>query len=463
MPASASWMRPDQTALFTDLYQLTMLQAYVREGMHEEAVFDLFVRRLKHRNYLLACGLDTVLEFLETLRFSDEALGYLASLDLFRPDFLDFLADFRFTGSVYALREGTPFFPDEPVLEVVAPIGQAQLVETFLLNQITFQTGIASKASRVVHAAQGRPVADFGMRRMHGVDAPLKAARAYYIAGIASTSNLLAGHLYGLKVTGTMAHSYIEAHDHEADAFRAFAELYPGTTLLVDTYDTLDGVRRVVDLVRTHGLRVGAIRLDSGDLDTLARQARQILDEAGLADVRIFASGSLDEHRIARLLAQGIPIDAFGVGTRMGTMADAPYLDTAYKLSAYAGTPRMKLSAQKSNLPGRKQVYRLRDASGLAVQDVIATADEAHEGEPLLECVMRDGVRTEAGRRSLDEARAHAQDELQRLPERLRALDPADPPYPVVLSEALQARLDQTRHRLENGAGPANEAVNAPR
>ena len=449
MPTDA-WMRADQSALFTDLYQLTMLQAYVREGMQEEAVFDLFIRRQRERAYFLACGLETVLAYLESVRFTSDAIDYLKTLGLFADDFLEYLAHVRFTGSVYAVREGTPVFAGEPLLQVVAPIGEAQLVETFLLNQITFQTGIASKASRVVHAAQGRPVADFGMRRMHGADAPLKAVRAYHIAGVASTSNVLAGQLYGMPVTGTMAHSYIEAHASEAEAFRAFASLYPGTTLLVDTYDTVDGVRRLIDLVTNDGLQVGAIRLDSGDLADLARQARRLLDAAGLDDVKIFASGSLDEHAIADLLASEAPIDAFGVGTRMGTMADQPYLDSAYKLSAYAGEGRMKLSTNKSNLPGRKQLYR-HYADGLATHDVLAAADEPADGEPLLELVMQDGRRTDAGRRTLDEARTHAESSLKRLPEQLHALDAVEP-YRVVVSKRLQTEAERLRAALADGS-----------
>jgi len=443
------------TPLFTDLYQLTMLQAYFREDMTAPAVFDLFVRRLGARNYLLACGLDTVLSFLEDLRFTDEEIDYLAEQDAFEDDFLEHLAGFRFTGDVYALAEGTPVFADEPILEVVAPIGEAQLVETYLLNQITFQTGLASKAARVVHAARRdgthRAVADFGMRRMHGTDAAMKAARACHIAGVDSTSNVLAGQTYGLPITGTMAHSYVEAHDAEVEAFEAFAQLYPETTLLVDTYDTLDGVRKVVDLAAQWGdaFRVQAIRLDSGDLAALAHRSRQLLDETGLDDVKIFVSSSLDEHKITDLLDRGAPIDGFGVGTRMGTMADQPYLDSAYKLAGYAGKPRMKLSKAKSNLPGRKQVVRQFEG-GTAVRDVIASHDETIDGEPLLAPVMVDGTRTDAGRsRSLDDLRAHAETQRERLSARLHALDAAQPPYEVALSDRLEQELHATRERLE--------------
>lgn len=443
------------SALFTDLYQLTMLQAYVAEGMDGTAVFDLFVRRLRRRNYLVACGLDTVLDVLETLRFTPEALAYLDGLGHFRPEFLDYLAGFRFTGDVYAVPEGTPVFADEPLVEVVAPIGEAQLVETILLNQLTFQTNVATKAHRVVTAAQGRTVADFGMRRMHGTDAALKAARACYLAGVHLTSNVLAGHRYGIPVTGTMAHSYVEAHDREADAFRAFGALYPDTTLLVDTYDTLDGVRLVVRLAEELGeaFRPGAIRLDSGDLGALSREARTLLDDAGLHHVRIFASSSLDEYALADLLGRGAPIDGFGVGTRMGTVNDVPYLDTAYKLCAYDGTPRMKLSTDKANLPGRKQVYRFYDG-GTAVRDVIARHDDVLEATPLLQCVMTDGRRTEAGRsQPLNVLRDRAREALGALPGRLLALDVSEPPYPVDLSDGLQEALEATRQALEKDDG----------
>jgi len=449
-------LRPDTSALYTDLYQLTMLQAYWREDMHESAVFDLFVRRLNDRNYLLACGLEQALEFLETLSFSEEALDYLATQDAFGPAFLNWLADFEFTGDVYAVPEGTPVFPDEPLIEVVAPIGEAQLAETFLLNQLTFQTTIASKASRVVAAAQAgdadRLVADFGMRRTHGTDAAMKGARAAYIAGIDATSNVAAGQAYDLPITGTMAHSYIEAHDSEMEAFRAFSGLYPETILLVDTYDTLDGVRKVIDLMHETGdaVQVRGIRLDSGDLAELAHASRRLLDEAGLTDVLIFASGGLDEYTIADLLDRGAPIDGFGVGTKMGTSADQPALDTAYKLSGYAGTPRMKLATEKSNLPGRKQVVRQYE-DGTAVRDVIATEDEQTNGAPLLERVMADGNRTEAGASRPPEAiREHAAARLAELPPQLQSPTHSEEDYEVVLSDALKTRLDDTRDALEH-------------
>jgi nicotinate phosphoribosyltransferase len=448
-------LRPETSALYTDLYQLTMLQAYWREGMDETAVFDLFVRRLKDRNFLLACGLEQALAYLETLSFSDEALAYLDEHGSFEDAFLEWLADFEFTGDVYAVPEGTPVFPDEPIVEVVAPLGEAQLVETFLLNQITVQTTLASKASRVVQAARAdgtdRLVADFGMRRMHGTDAAMKAARAFYIAGVDATSNVAAGQAYDLPITGTMAHSYVEAHDTEMEAFRAFSELYPETILLVDTYDTLDGVQKVIDLADEMGedFRVRGVRLDSGDLAELAKQARRRLDRAGLDDVMIVASGGLDEHRIAALLDDGAPLDGFGVGTRMGTSADQPALDTAYKLCAYAGRPRMKLSDQKSNLPGRKQVVRQYE-DGVAVRDVLATeTDDGHTGAPLLERVMADGERTDAGApRPLDALREHAAARVAELPAHLRGIAPSETGYDVVLSDSMEDRLADTRAAL---------------
>ena len=351
-------------ALFTDLYELSMLQAYFEEGFQESAVFTLFVRRLpERRNYFLACGLDTVLEQLERLHFTREDLDYLSSLGYFSERFLHWLESFRFTGAVRGVREGTPVFANEPILEVTAPLPESQLVETLVMNQIHLQTVLASKATRLVTAAAGRSVVDFGARRMHGLDAALKGARAFHIAGVASTSNVLAGKLYGVPISGTMAHSYIQAHSDEAEAFAAYARLYPETVLLVDTYDTLAGVRQVIELARRLGgdFQVQAIRLDSGDLAGLARQSREMLDAAGLERVRIFASGGLDEYAIAELVGHNAPVDAFGVGTSMGVSSDVPDLDIAYKLAQYAGEGRIKLSSGKPILPGAKQVFRQRE------------------------------------------------------------------------------------------------------
>jgi nicotinate phosphoribosyltransferase len=431
-------------ALVTDLYELTMLQAYVVEGMTETAVFDLFARHLpEHRNYLIAAGLETALDFLENLRFGAESLQYLDSLGKFSPEFLDYLAGFRFTGDVYAVPEGTVVFANEPILEVSAPLPQAQVVETLLLNQVHYQTVVASKAARVVTAAGGRAVVDFGLRRYHGIDAGLKAARASYIAGVEATSNVLAGKCYGIPVTGTMAHSYVLAHDDELEAFARFAECYPETVLLVDTYDTLVGVSKVVALARRLGseFKVRAIRLDSGDLAQLAGRARKILHEAGLAGVGIFASGDLDEHRIAELVASGAPINGFGVGTQMGVSADAPYLNSAYKLVSYAGRGRMKLSADKSTMPGRKQIFR-RVEDGGAARDVIGLHDESITGRPLLRPVMSAGRRLPDASPDLKRVRSYCAEEREALSDALLDLKPLKTPYPVDVSIGLAAERD---------------------
>jgi nicotinate phosphoribosyltransferase len=428
-----------------------MLQAYFEEKMHDTAVFSLFVRRLPEgRNYLLACGLDDVLSFLETFRFDDAALAYLASLRCFSDPFLRHLERFRFTGDVYAVAEGTPVFPEEPLIEVSAPIAEAQVVETLVMNQVHLQTVLASKAVRVVEAAAGRQVVDFGLRRMHGIDAGLKAARAFHIAGVDATSNVAAGQAYGLRVAGTLAHSYIQAHDDEYEAFRAFARVFPDTVLLVDTYDTVAGVHKVVQLARELGpsFRVTAVRLDSGDLRELACEARRILDAAGLQRVGIFASGGLNEDELHKLVAAGAPIDGFGVGTDMGVSRDAPALDIAYKLVEYAGRGRLKLSTGKVVLPGRKQIARI-EQDGVAVHDVLGRCDEPLPGRPLLQQVMKGGERLAAGRVSLNEARVNAARERDRLPARVRGLEAAHPAYRVNLSDALNADREALRRRYE--------------
>jgi nicotinate phosphoribosyltransferase len=442
-------------ALLTDLYELTMMQAYVEEGMNDIATFSLFVRRLPdRRNYLLACGLEDVLGFLETLRFDQAALEYLSSLGRFSPEFLRYLERFRFSGSVFAVPEGTPVFANEPIVEVAAALPEAQLVESFVMNQVHFQTLVASKAARVVDAAQGRQVVDFGFRRTHGIDAGLKAARASYIAGVYATSNVAAAQAYRLATSGTLAHSYIQAHDDEYEAFRAFARLYPDAVLLVDTYDTLSGVRKVISLARELGssFRISAVRLDSGHLRELATATRRILDDAGLSRVKIFASGGLNEDEIAWLLRSGAPIDGFGVGTELGVSHDAPSLDMVYKLVEYAGRGRTKLAEAKTVLPGRKQVFRIESA-GSADHDVLGRYDEPASGRPLLTQVMEHGERLAAGRVTLDQARARAKAELDRLPQRLRNLDAAMPPYAVEVSAVLAQAGIALRRRYEPSAG----------
>jgi nicotinate phosphoribosyltransferase len=455
--ADDPWVDDASAALLTDQYQLTMVQAYWREEMFETAVFSLFVRRLPEGwNYLLACGLDDALRYLERVRFDEDALAYLATLDGFSADFLGWLRDFRFTGSVDALPEGTPFFAEEPILVVEAPLPEAQLVETFLMNQVHLQTLLASKGARVVTAAQGRTVVDFGLRRTHGTDAGMKGARAFWIAGVDGTSNVLAGRAYGIPLNGTMAHSYVQAHDDERDAFRAFSALYPGTVLLVDTYDTLEGVRHVAELADQLGpdFAVRGIRLDSGDLAALARDARHILDDAGLGSVGIIASGGLDEYEVARLVRAGAPIDGFGVGTAMAVSKDAPSLDTAYKLTSYAGRGRLKLSPGKEILPGHNQVWR-QDRDGRAVRDVIAPATprgDVPHGRALLRRVMEHGARVEAGREGLDTIRLRVRAETDRLPSAIRSLEPAHPPYPVVVGDELRQRQQRLAERLKPGS-----------
>jgi len=437
-------------ALFTDLYELTMMQAYHAEGMLDQAVFTLSVGKLPEvRNFLLAAGLGTILDYLENLRFDDKALDFLSTLPLFKPEFLDSLHNFRFTGDVYALPEGTPFFANEPILEVVAPLPECQFIETYLMNQIHIQTLLATKAQRVVQAADGRSVVDFGARRIHGVDAAVKGARAFYIGGIKATSNVLGGWRYGISVSGTMAHSYVQAHATELEAFQAFTRLYPKTFLIADTYGSLKGVQHVIELARElgSGFQVAGVRLDSGDLVQLSKQARQMLDEAGLKQVQIFASGGLDEYKIQKLLEAGAPIDGFGVGTALGVSNDVPSLDIAYKLTEYAGRGRVKISPARTVLAGRKQVFRhSRDNQDMS--DIIARAEEKLPGRALLQQVMRGGYRLKMAEGSLAEMQEYAQEQVSRLPKAILSLEKAAEPYPVAVSPALQAYQQETQKRF---------------
>jgi nicotinate phosphoribosyltransferase len=375
--------------LLVDLYQLTMGQAYLDAGLADKrATFSLFFRRLPEGwSYLLAAGLDDVYRYLEDLRFSEEDLADLESTGLFSEEFLRHLGGLRFDGEVRALPEGTAFFPLEPVLELAAPVLTAQLVETVVLNHVHFQSLVTSKAARCVDAAAGRTLVDFSPRRTHGLEAALKVARSAYLAGFDATSNVLAGREYGIPTAGTMAHSFVESFEDEAEAFRAFARSYPDRSIfLVDTYDTEEGIRRAIDVSRElerSGFRLRGIRLDSGDLLELSQLARILLDEAGLDDTVVFASGGLDEHDVARLVREGAPIGGFGIGSKLGVSADAPYLDMAYKLVAFDGRPTLKRSPGKVTLPSSKQVWRLDD------HDVIdlADADGPPGGAPLLQRV----------------------------------------------------------------------------
>lgn len=424
MDANGGWVTQDDIALLTDLYELKMLQSYWWYGMGERAVFSLTFRELPdNRNFMLACGQNEVVSHIEKLHFTDEQLQALKEQGAFKDEFISWLKDFRFTGDIYTVPEGTPVFPHEPILEVEAPIGEAQLLESFVMNQIHLQTLLASKAVRCVQAAKGRAVVDFGMRRMHGADAAMRGVRAYWIAGMAATSNVLGGFRYGVPTSGTMAHSYIQAYDEEVRALADFARLYPGTTLLIDTYDSLECVRQVTELAQRpefSGL-IGGVRLDSGDLGELAVASRRLLDEAGLQDAKIIASGSLSEYGIAELIEQGAPIDGFGVGTNVGCSKDSPLVDLVYKLTEYAGEGRTKRSPGKHILPGRKQVYR-QFKDGVLARDLITGRDERADGTPLLRPVMNNGQMT-GPEEDLDirRAREYCRKQVESLPEALRS------------------------------------------
>ncbi|MGZ5046392.1 MAG: nicotinate phosphoribosyltransferase [Usitatibacter sp.] len=439
-------------ALLTDLYELTMLQAYFARGMNATAVFEFFVRTLpRGRNFLVAAGLEQVLDYLGSLRFRAAELDWLAASGRFTPEFVESLRDLRFTGDVDAMPEGTVFFADEPILRITAPLREAQLVESRVMNLLNFQALVASKAARMVLAAPRRMLVDFGLRRAHGAEAGLLSARASYLVGFSGTATVEAARRFGIPAQGTMAHSYVEAHDDESDAFEHFALTQPdNAVLLIDTYDTEAAARKVVALapgLAERGVGIRGVRLDSGDLAAHARRVRTILDEGGLAKATILASGGLDEHRIAALVGCGAPIDGYGVGTAMNTSADAPYLDCAYKLQEYDGTPRRKRSEGKATWPGRKQVHRLYHADRTFARDTVTLADADPPGEPLVVPFMRGGQVLEP-RVCLEDARDHARLQLARLPEALRSLEPAAP-YDVQVSPELRALADQVDARRQ--------------
>ena len=429
-------------ALLTDLYQLTMAQSYLQSGKLEPATFSLFVRAYPHnRGYFIAAGLKDVLDFLEGLSFDREAIDYLHSTGMFAADFLDYLKALRFTGEVWAVPEGRLFFKDEPILEITAPMIEAQIVETFVINQINLQSLIATKAARCVHAAGGRAVVDFSLRRAHGIDAGIKVARSSYLAGFAGTSNVMAGRRYGIPVVGTMAHSFISSFEREIDAFRAFVASFPDNSiLLIDTYDPLAGARKAVEVARemaARGQKLRGVRIDSGDLAALAREVRRIFDEAGLSDVKIVGSGGLDEYDLAALADADVPYDSYGVGTRMGVSGDAPWFDIAYKLVQQNGRPVLKLSAGKAYWPGKKQLFRFVDGRRRLHKDVIALRGEFLEGgEPLLKKVMENGE-TQGAHPPLKEIRDRFLEEFDHLDEKIKAIrDPQT--YPVETSPRLQ-------------------------
>ena len=439
--------------LSTDLYELNMVQAYLDRGEDSEAVFEFFVRKLPaRRGFLLAAGLESALDYLDTLRFTGEELEWLASTKRFRRNLLDYLADFRFSGDVHAMAEGTIFFPHEPILRVTAPLPQAQLIESRLINILHFQSLIATKAARMVLAANGKNLADFGLRSAHGAEAGLLAARASYIAGFNGAANVEAGMRFGIPIVGTMAHSFVQTHDDEARAFEDFARARPdGVVLLIDTFNTEAGARKVVELapkLKRDGIGIRGVRIDSGDMIAMSRKVRSILDQGGLKDVIILVSGGVDEDFIGEVIASGAPIDGFGVGSSLDASSDAPTLDCAYKLQEYRGRARRKLSEGKVTWPGRKQVWREIGKDGLMVGDILTVDGDRQPGDALITQVMRTGRRIETAP-SIADIRAHAAHELARLPKSLRRLDPGMS-YPVAISDALE--------KLANSIGPMGAA-----
>jgi nicotinate phosphoribosyltransferase len=427
--------------LLTDLYQLTMAQSYFRERQFGEATFSLFIRSYPaDRGYFVSAGLNDVLDYLENFAFDSDAIAYLAKQGLFSEEFLAYLAGLRFTGDLWAMPEGRIFFKDEPILEITAPVIQAQIAETFIINQIHLQSLIATKAARCVDAASGRGVADFALRRAHGIDAGMKVARASYLAGFAATSNVLAGKEYGIPIVGTMAHSFVSSFEREIDAFRAYAASFPRSAiLLIDTYDTIQGAHHAVQVAKemaARGEQLIGVRIDSGDLADLARRVRAIFDEAHLPQLKIFGSGGLDEYDLAEFSAARVPFDNYGVGTRMGTSADAPWTDMSYKLVECQQRPVLKLSTGKVSLPGRKQVFRQRDDTENFARDIVGLRSEDLSGEKLLQEVMRNGKRRPSP--SLDESRALFALEFAALPPTVKSICRPEL-YPVEISPMLLA------------------------
>jgi len=449
------FVNENNMSLFTDYYELTMCAAYYENKQTETATFDLFIRKLPpNRSYFVFAGLEQVLLYLREVKFNDEQISYLKKQG-FKEDFLEYLKGFRFSGEVWAVPEGTIVFPDEPLIRVTASIIEAQLIETFILNTVNLQTMIATKASRVVHAARGRTVVEFGLRRTQGTDAGIKAARCSYIAGCNGTSNVLAGVKYGIPIFGTMAHSYIMFFDKEIDSFRAFAKTFPDTsTFLIDTYDDLKGAENAAVIAKElerAGHRLRGVRLDSGNLLILSKKVREILDKHGLNYVQIFASGDLDEYKIDELIRKGAKIDAFGVGTRMSTSYDRPYVDVVYKLAGKVEdgvfVPAMKLSKGKITLPGKKQIFRQNDKRGKHVKDIIGLEDERIMGEPLLVKVMEKGEIT-YGLPKLEEIRGNTLKNLAELPEEYKKLRNA-PRFPVKLSPKLKEIKRQLTRKIK--------------
>lgn len=436
--------------LLTDLYHLNMVQAYLEGGVMDDAVFEFFFRKLPpNRSFYLAAGLEQALNYLQDAHFSWGDIDWLRKTGRFSDDLLDYLSAFRFSGDVHAMPEGTVFFPDEPILRVKAPLPEAQIVETRLINILHFQTLIASKAARQTLSADGKTLVDFGLRRAHGAEAGLMAARASYIAGFTGSATVLAEKAFGVPIFGTMAHSFVQVFDDEILAFEAFARARPkNLVLLIDTYDTEAAARKVVELIpklKSEGITLSAVRIDSGDLIELSRRVRRIFDDASLEDVGIFVSGGLDEYVLAEMSEAGAPIDGFGIGTSLTTSSDAPAFDCAYKLTEYAGIARRKRSTGKATWPGRKQAWRNFGANGKMTGDVLSTEDDPQEGEALIECVMKDG-RIVGETPSLENIRKRASMSLSQLPDALRQLERAAD-YPVEIGEALEQLTENVDRR----------------
>lgn len=451
--------------LLTDLYEFTVTAGFFALGMNAPASFDVGVRRLgPNRGYMVAAGLERILEALEEFRFDQAAIAHLESLGLFKPDYLEYLSHLHFTGSIRAMPEGSIYFAGEPVMEVRAPLIEAQILEPLILNQLGIASITATKAARCYGVAGGRRLVEFGLRRSQGADAGLVAARSSYLAGFHGSSNVLAGKRYGIPVFGTMSHSFVMAHDSERRAFEDFSRAQPSmSTILVDTYDTLRGVRNVAEIaqrLKPEGIAIRAIRLDSGNLDDLSKRSRRILDDRQLTDVAIFASGNLDEYKIADLVKSGAPIDAFGVGTALNVSDDAPSADYTYKLSEYNGRPRLKTSAGKVTIPGRKQVFRAVDSKGRIYMDIVGLMDETPSSvarefkpapakiTPMLVSVFENGKRV-MPRPTLNDSREHFLASLAMLPERQRAIRNPEP-YTVRVSAALNAMAISEKLRAES-------------
>ena len=445
-------------ALLTDLYELTMAASYFEHQMFEPATFSLFIRSYPpSRRYFVSAGLADVLSYLEDLKFTPEDLEYLEGTGLFKHNFLSYLEKFRFNGDTYAIPEGRLFFANEPIMEVTASLIEAQIVETFIINTINFQVMIATKASRCVHVAWPRKLVDFSLRRTHGTDAGIKVARASFIGGFTGTSNVLAGKIYGIQISGTMAHSFITSFENEIDAFRAFAQTFPeNTVLLVDTYDTLSGAKIAAEVgkeMSREGKKLKGLRLDSGDFARLSREVRDVLRNAGLGKTEIFASGGFDEYKIQRVLGQGGDIDSFGVGTKMGVSADAPYFDMAYKMVEYDGRPVLKLSPGKITLASKKQVFRFSTSKGKLKKDVIGLRDDnLKNGEPLLKKIMSKG-RTLGRLPSLSQIQKRFLKEFSHLDREYKSIDKAVREFPVGLSPRLKSLQARVVRKLKTGKG----------